>query len=212
MDYSLPGCSVHETSQARILKWIAISFSRGSFWPGIKPTSSLPLSHQGSPKGSTDVENWLPSLSTRGSILRSPSWTQPGPTFTLPASRIGFPGDSDSKESTCNSKDLGSIPGLESSPGGGRGNPLQYFCLENPQGQRSLVGYIPWGHKQSGTTERLSTGQHPGYHLFLWLLFITIITPGLWPGGTELGYRIRTRDFAPRTDLNDHKISLIIYK
>ena len=51
MDYSLPGCSVHETSQARILKWIAISFSRGSFRPGIKATSFLPLSHQGSPKG-----------------------------------------------------------------------------------------------------------------------------------------------------------------
>ena len=115
---------------------------------------------------------------------KDPSWDpqagpQSGPTFTLPASRIGFPGDSDSKESTCNSEDLGSIPGLESSPGGGHGNPLQYFCLENPQGQRSLVGYIPWGHKESDRTERLSRAQHPGYHLFLWLLFITIITPGL---------------------------------
>ena len=35
-------------------------------------------------------------------------------------------------------------------------NPLQY-CLENPHGQRSLVGYSPWGHKESDTTERLST-------------------------------------------------------
>ena len=29
-------------------------------------------------------------------------------------------------------KDLGSIPGLGRSPGGGHGNPLQYSCLENP--------------------------------------------------------------------------------
>ena len=50
---------------------------------------------------------------------------------------LGFPGGSDSKESACNVGDLGSIPGLERSPGGGHGNPLQYSCLENPRGQRS---------------------------------------------------------------------------
>jgi len=31
--------------------------------------------------------------------------------------------------------------------------PLQYSCLENPHGQRSLVGYSPWGRKESDTTE-----------------------------------------------------------
>ena len=45
--------------------------------------------------------------------------------------------------------DLGSIPGLGRSPGGGHGNQLQYSCLENPYGQRSLVGQSPWGHKES---------------------------------------------------------------
>jgi len=54
---------------------------------------------------------------------------------------LGFPGGSDVKESTCNAGDLGSIPGSGKSPGGGLGNPLQYSCLENPHGQRSLVGY-----------------------------------------------------------------------
>ena len=44
----------------------------------------------------------------------------------------GFPGDSDGKESACNSGDLGLIPGLGRSPGGGHGNPLQDSCLENP--------------------------------------------------------------------------------
>ena len=36
------------------------------------------------------------------------------------------------KESTCNVGDLGSIPGLGSSPGEGKGYPLQYSGLENP--------------------------------------------------------------------------------
>ena len=45
---------------------------------------------------------------------------------------LGFPGGSDSKESTCNAGDLGLIPGLGRSPRGGHGNPLQYFHLENP--------------------------------------------------------------------------------
>ena len=42
----------------------------------------------------------------------------------------------------------GSIPGLGRSPGGGHGNPLQSSCLENPQGQRSLAGFSPKGHKR----------------------------------------------------------------
>ena len=71
--------------------------------------------------------------------------------------KLGLPGGSDSKESACHERDLGSIPGLGRSPGGGHGNPLQYSCLENPHGQRSLAGYSPWGHNQSATTEQLST-------------------------------------------------------
>ena len=37
-----------------------------------------------------------------------------------------------SKECACNAGDPGSIPGLERSPGEGKGNQLQYSCLENP--------------------------------------------------------------------------------
>ena len=40
-------------------------------------------------------------------------------------------------------RDVGSIPELGRSPGGGHGSPLQYSCLENPHGQRSLAGYSP---------------------------------------------------------------------
>ena len=46
--------------------------------------------------------------------------------------------------------------GQEDPPGEGSGNPLQYSCLENPiDGQRSLVGYSPWGRKDLDTTEQL---------------------------------------------------------
>ena len=43
----------------------------------------------------------------------------------------GFPNSLDSKASACNAGDPGSIPGWGRSPGGGNGNLLQYFCLEN---------------------------------------------------------------------------------
>ena len=52
------------------------------------------------------------------------------------------------------------IPRLGRSPRGGHGNLLQYSCLENPHGQRSLVGSSPWGRKESDMIERLSTAQH----------------------------------------------------
>ena len=66
---------------------------------------------------------------------------------------IFFPGGLDGKASACNVGDPGLIPGLRRSPGKGNGNPLQYSCLENPHGWRSMVGYSPWGHKESDTTD-----------------------------------------------------------
>jgi len=73
---------------------------------------------------------------------------------------LGFSGGSDGKESAYNEGDLGLILGLGRSPGGGHGNPLQYSCVENPHGQRGLVGYSSWGYKELDMTERLSTAQH----------------------------------------------------
>ena len=72
---------------------------------------------------------------------------------------IDFPGGSDGKASAYNAGDPASIPGLGRSSGEGNGNPLQYSCLENLQysclenGQRSMVGYSPWGRKESDMTE-----------------------------------------------------------
>ena len=76
---------------------------------------------------------------------------------------LGFPGGSDGKESACNARDLGSILVLGRPPGEGHGNPLQHPYLENPHRQRSLVGYSLWGHKESDTTEQLSTAQLSPY-------------------------------------------------
>ena len=66
---------------------------------------------------------------------------------------MGFSGGSESQESACNAGDSGLIPGLGRSPGGGHGNQHQYSCLEDPHGQRSLVGYGLQGLKESDTTE-----------------------------------------------------------
>ena len=55
----------------------------------------------------------------------------------------GKPCGSDGKESTCNAGDLDLIPQSERFPGERIGYSVQYSCLENPHGQRSLAGYSP---------------------------------------------------------------------
>ena len=67
----------------------------------------------------------------------------------------GYPGSSDSKESACNAGDLGLILGSE--------NPLKKGIVITPgflpgesHGQKGLVGYSPWGHKELDTTEQLT--------------------------------------------------------
>ena len=82
---------------------------------------------------------------------------------------MGFPGDAVLKNPPAtagDTRDAGSVSGLGRSPGVGNGNPLQYPCLENPHGQRSLVGDRPWSHKESDTSERLSI-HTTGYYQIL---------------------------------------------
>ena len=73
----------------------------------------------------------------------------------------GYPGGSDSKESSCNAGVPGSIPGLGRSPGEENSYPLQYSLLRESQGQRSLLHHSPWGHKELDTTEWLN--MHASY-------------------------------------------------
>ena len=76
---------------------------------------------------------------------------------------MGFPGGSDGKESTFSAGDLDLISGLERSPREGHDNRLHYSCLEKPHEQRSLVGYSPWGCKDSDMTEQLSPAHKLSY-------------------------------------------------
>ena len=62
----------------------------------------------------------------------------------------------DSKESASNAGDPSSIPESGRFPGEGNGYPLQYFFLI-VYGQRSLMGYSPWGRKELDMTEQLTT-------------------------------------------------------
>ena len=75
----------------------------------------------------------------------------------------GFPGGSDSKESACNTGDLGSIPGLGRSPGEENGNSL-HCCLEHPMG-RGAWWVTVHGVTISQTTERLSTEHNSTAHV-----------------------------------------------
>ena len=70
----------------------------------------------------------------------------------------GFPGGSAGKESACNAGDPGLILGSRRSPGGGHGNQLQCSCLKNPMDRGDWRAL--WDHKESDTTERLSTAEH----------------------------------------------------
>ena len=77
--------------------------------------------------------------------------------------RIHFPGGASSKKPTCQfrrCKRHRFDPGLERSPGVGKGNPL-VFLPGKFQGQRNLAGYSPWGHEESDTTEA-TEGTHTG--------------------------------------------------
>ena len=106
-------------------------------YPGIKPTSLM-----------------SPALADSFFTTRT-TWDALTRKQDLPNTR-GFPGGSESKESACSAGDLGLIPGSGRSPGEGNGYPVQYSCLENPHGQRSLAGYSPWDRKEWDMTEQLT--------------------------------------------------------
>ena len=68
----------------------------------------------------------------------------------------GFPGDSYGRESACNARNLGSIPGSGRSPREENAYLLQYSYLEPGKAYLSLPGYCPWGHKELDATEWLT--------------------------------------------------------
>ena len=66
-------------------------------------------------------------------------------------------------------RDMGSIPGLGRYPGIGNGHPLRCSCLENSMQRASWQSTVHWGHKESDTTERLSTSK---FYPWLWAFWV----------------------------------------
>ena len=76
------------------------------------------------------------------------------------------PGDSDGKESVCNSGEMGSIPRLGRSPREGNGNLLQYSCLENPMDRGAWQATVHRCHIWLDMTE--ATLAHKNFYLSLY--------------------------------------------
>ena len=67
------------------------------------------------------------------------------------------------KESTCNARDEDLIPGLGRSPGVGHGNPLQYFCLDNPTDRGAWWATVHGVAKSQRWLKQLSMHKHYCY-------------------------------------------------
>ena len=83
---------------------------------------------------------------------------------------MGFPGGSEFKASASNAGDQGLIPGFGRSPGEGNGNPTLLFVPGGFHGQRSQVGYSPWGCKESDMTEGLTHTRKTATISYSWTL------------------------------------------
>ena len=86
----------------------------------------------------------------------------------VPNNIVGLPWWLSGKESACNARDLGSVPGLRRSPGEGNGYPLQYSCLGNPMGRGPWWAIV---HGIANSWTRLSS--QTDTHTIMLLLSIT---------------------------------------
>ena len=131
MDCSLPG-SIHEIFQARILEWLAISFSRGSSRPRDRTQVSLIAGRR--------FTVWA----TREARVNKKAVFK----FTVP-------GGSEVKASAWNAGRPGFAPWVGKIPWRRKWQPTPVPLPGESHGGRSLVGYRLWDRKESDTTERL---------------------------------------------------------
>ena len=104
---------------------------QNSHWLG-GPQSSAPCT------GPAPLPSWIPVHCD----AKSPRLGLLGSVLALASLWDGFPCSSVGKESACSAGDLGSVPGLERSPGEGHVNPLQYSCLDNPTDRGSWQAIV----------------------------------------------------------------------
>ena len=93
---------------------------------------------------------------------------------------MGFPGGASAKNLPANAgdkRDTDLIPGSERSPGGGHGNPLQSSSSGESRGQRNLVGYSPYGCKESDRTEATLYAHTENLKILSLKIKISIIFP-----------------------------------
>ena len=162
IDSSPAGSPVPGILQARILEWVAISLSNAWKWKVkvkslscVRPSATpWTAAFQAPPSmGFSRQEYWsgmpLPSL------IRTPNFQFYSMSYTLLSFILMlkffliWP-------MGCWLRFLLDMS-LSFFPGEGKGYPLQYSCLENPHGQRSLADFSPWGRKESDTTEWVIT-------------------------------------------------------
>ena len=162
IDGSPPGSPVPGILQARMLEWVAISFSNAWKWkekvkslshvqPSATPWTAAyqaPL-----PMEFSRQEYWsgvpLPSPINMAVFLKL--------IYSIPTSSQVALVIKNLPANVADIRDMGLIPGLGKSPGEGNGNPLQYSCLENPMDRgawRATVHSIIWSQTQ---LKRLST-------------------------------------------------------
>ena len=112
---------------------LSMGFSRQESWSGLPFPSPGDLPNPGIEYGSPTLQaDSLPWQNRRrqcNSWLRKFPWRRD--RLPTPVS-LGFPGGSDGKESTCNEGELGSVPGLGRSPGGGHGNHSSIPAWKSP--------------------------------------------------------------------------------
>ena len=113
-------------------------------------------------------ESWVSMIRWRRKSY--PLWTL-GPPCWLRWERIHLqcrrPGFNPRLGRSHRGGDMGLIPGLGIYPGGGHGNPLQYSCLENPHGQRSLAGTLYMLHMKFNSDDLLELKEFRYFPLLL---------------------------------------------
>ena len=171
-----PGFSVHGILQARILEWVAIPFSRGSYQPRDQTQVSCTAGRFFTIWATREAPEWQvlkyspiqlpPPIKDSNTSLSHTQHTQIYIKGRRKFDKRYVKGkvlfvNLEMEETDWEKKPV--LTGIENQKKtdniiwGRHGNPFQYSCLENPHRERSLVGDSPWGHKELDMTEQLCT-------------------------------------------------------
>ena len=153
MDCSLPGSAVHGIFQARELEWVAIAFSKIEYYIAIKIMTFATCRNM---MNLTDIlSNKINQNEKTACFDVQFKWNS-----KLNKTNLGFPMAQQVRYLPAmqeTQEDVGLIPWLGRSPGGGKWQSTPVFFPGESHGHRSLASYSPKGRKELDTTERLST-------------------------------------------------------